>query len=423
MTSDNERQGTAAAPASPDPTGFGIVLTGGGARAAYQVGVLLGILRIRRELGAPSKPPFDIYTGTSAGAINAAILASRADDFDAGVAHLFDMWRRIDAGQVYRTDASSLIRNAARWVAMFALGWALPDRWRRQPRSLLDNAPLERLLARNVRFNRLHEMVSSGQVRALAIGASSYSTGWHVTFFEGDATLQPWLRSQRMSQRTELMVAHLLASSAIPFVFPATQAVVQGRAEWLGDGTMRETAPIAPAIHLGARRLLVIGSDRRQESSPESPPSMEYPSLARVAGHALSSIFLDALATDVERASRINQALQELPERDRDGKPRRTVELLLIAPSLSLDEIAAKHVASLPRTIRALLSALGAACAHEPGQALASYLLFQAPFTRELMTLGEADALQKRDQIVRFFGWSIDKQPASQGSAPEGKTA
>lgn len=416
MTIANEQPHPAAGPVPPQAAGVGIVLTGGGARAAYQVGVLLAIVRIRRELGAPSTPPFGIYTGTSAGAINAATLASRSDDFDAAVAHLFEMWRRVSAGQVYRTDASSLIKSGARWLAMFALGWAMPARWRKQPRSLLDNAPLARLLARNVRFNRLHEMVSSGQVRALAVCASSYSSGWHVTFFEGDASLQPWVRSQRLSQRTELDVAHLLASSAIPFVFPATQVDVQGRPEWLGDGTMRQSAPIAPAIHLGARRVLVVGAGRMQEPLPLLPSSNEYPSVSQVAGHALSSIFLDALAADVERARRINQTLQMLPEGERDGTPLRPVELLLIAPSRRIDEIAAKHIASLPGTIRALLSALGAARAHEHGQALASYLLFEPPFTRELMALGEADAMQMRDEIARFFGWSRDAQEKARPS-------
>lgn len=389
----------------------GLVLTGGGARAAYQVGVLRAIARIRRECAPAAASPFEVFTGTSAGAINAVALASGADDFDGTVARLHDTWRGIAADQVYRTDAPGLVRSGAHWLALLALGWALPKAWRGRPRSFLDNAPLGRLLARTVRFDRLRALVDGGQVRAVALGASSYSSGWHITFYDTAAEIAPWTRSQRIARRTQLGPEHLLASSAIPFLFPAAPLQVDGHREWFGDGTMRQAAPIAPAIHLGAGRVLVIGAGRMQEPVPAHPVPGDYPSLARVAGHALSSIFLDALAGDVERAQRINRTLGMLQEQYLTHTPLRPVELLLIAPSERLDDIAGRHVGSLPRTIRALLGALGASHPREQSQALASYLLFETSFTSDLIALGERDAEAQRGEIVRFFGWGAPARP------------
>jgi NTE family protein len=386
----------------------GLVLMGGGARAAYQVGVLRALARIRREVGAPRGNPFGVIAGTSAGAINAAAIACQADRFDQAVAGLVKVWREFGAEQVYRADAFGVVRSGTRWLTMLTLGWALA-RWRRaSPRSLLDNRPLAELLARVIPFDRLPGLLNDGHLSALAITASSYSSGNHVTFCQTARPFEPWLRSQRVAVPASIGLEHLLASSAIPFVFPAVSLPVSGQAEWFGDGSMRQSAPISPAVHLGAERVLIVGAGRLQEPPGERRVGGPYPSLAQVAGHALSNIFLDALAVDIERAQRINRTLELLDPRVRARSPLRPLELLVIAPSQRLDDIAARHVESLPPAVRKLLRGIGVGQGNGGGRggaALASYLLFEAGFTRELIALGVADTMTRRDEVVEFFGW------------------
>lgn len=385
----------------------GLVLTGGGARAAYQVGVLKAIAQIRRDCGAPSHNPFPVITGTSAGAINAAALACRADDFDAGVHSLCEVWENFHAEQVYRSDSIGVIRTGAKWLTMMSLGWLIA-RWRRaKPRSLLDNEPLSMLLGRLVSTERLQLMMREGHLQALAVTASSYGSGLHVTFYESRSGIAPWVRSQRLAVRDTITVEHLLASSAIPFVFPAQALKIDGRTEYCGDGSMRQSAPISPAVHLGAQRILVIGAGRMHEPPGPRQGSSEYPSLAQIAGHALSNIFLDALAVDVERLQRINSTLKLLPPHALARTALRPIEVLVIAPSQRLDDLAAKHLGSLPAPVRAMLRGVGVSGKGEDarGAALASYLLFEADYTRELVALGVADTMKRRDEVVGFFGW------------------
>lgn len=388
----------------------GLLLTGGGARAAYQVGVLEAIADLRRACAGPAPGnPFSIITGTSAGAINAAALACNADDFDQAVRRIVSVWQDFQAHQVYQSDVLSVMRSGAKWLSLLSLGWVIA-KWRRlKPRSLLDNSPLEQLLREMVPLQRLPELVAQGHLQALAVTASSYSSGHHVTFFEGDTTLQPWVRSQRLAVRQRLTHEHLLASSAIPFVFPAMALDMQGRTEFFGDGSMRQTAPVAPAIHLGAERILVIGAGRIHEPRGQTETGVDhsYPSLAQIAGHAMSSIFLDALSVDVERIRRINQTLTLVPPEARQNSALRPVELLVISPSERLDQLAARHIDALPPAVRTMLGGLGvsSSASDVKGGALASYLLFEAPYTRELMKLGYADALRQQAEILRFFGW------------------
>jgi NTE family protein len=250
---------------TPDNATTGLVLTGGGARAAYQVGVLKAIARIRREVRAPRHNPFGVIAGTSAGAINAAAIACHADRFDLAVAGVVHIWRQFSAEQVYRADAFGVVRTGARWLTMLTLGWAIA-RWRRErPRSLLDNSPLAELLARVVQLERLPELLNAGHLSALAITGSSYSSGDHVTFCQTARPFAPWLRSQRTAVPCTIGLPHLMASSAIPFVFPAVRLPMEGHDEWFGDGSMRQSAPISPAVHLGAERILVIGAGRLNE--------------------------------------------------------------------------------------------------------------------------------------------------------------
>ncbi len=385
----------------------GLVLTGGGARAAYQAGVLHALVKLRREAGAdPRRNPFGVITGTSAGAINAAALACQADRFDAAASLLHRIWREMQSEQVYRADALGVIRSGAQWLTLMSLGWMIAQ-WRRAvPRSLLDNEPLAGLLARTIKFERLPRLLADGHLHAVAITASSYSSGEHVSFFQARGEQAPWTRSQRVAVETTLTVPHLLASSAIPFVFPASALPREDRQEWFGDGSMRQTAPLAPAIHLGARRLMIIGAGRMHEPPAEVPVSSPYPALAQVAGHALSGIFLDALLLDVERMERINHTLSLLPPEARAHTPLQPIEALVISPSQRLDDVAARHQHRLPAPVRGLLRGLGVSGHGQSarGAALASYLLFETAFTQELIALGEADLMARRDEVEAFFG-------------------
>ncbi|HEY2928670.1 patatin-like phospholipase family protein [Piscinibacter sp.] len=391
----------------PDAKTTGLILTGGGARAAYQVGVLDAVAHIRRSCDAPPDNPFPVIAGTSAGAINATALACRADDFDAAVAGLVHVWRHIHAEQVYRSDSIGVMRTGARWLSMMSLGWIIA-RWQRaRPRSLLDNSPLNTLLGKLIDTARLRQVMRDGQLQALAITASSYGSGMHVTFYDAVKDIVPWTRSQRIAVRSAIDVPHLLASSAIPFVFPAVPLNLEGHIEYFGDGSMRQSAPISPAVHLGAQRILVIGAGRMHEPAGERAGSGEYPNVAQIAGHALSNIFLDALAVDVERLQRINSTLSLLPAEARKMTSLRPIDVLVIAPSQRLDDIAAKHIGSLPAPIRALLRGVGVSGRGDEvrGAALASYLLFESPYTRELMKLGRTDTFARREEVMAFFGW------------------
>jgi len=385
----------------------GLILTGGGARAAYQVGVLDAVANIRRHSDAPATNPFPVIAGTSAGAINSTALACGADDFDNAVSGLVHIWRNFGAEQVYRSDSIGVIRTGARWLTMMSVGWMIARFRRARPRSLLDNSPLDALLARLIDTKRLKRMMQDGHVQALAVTGSSYGSGMHVTFYDAVKDIVPWTRSQRIAVKSEISIPHLLASSAIPFVFPAVPLVIDGHVEYFGDGSMRQSAPISPAVHLGAQRILVVGAGRMHEPRGARPASGDYPNVAQIAGHALSNIFLDALAVDVERLQRINSTLSLLPPEARANTSLRPIDVLVIAPSKRLDDIAAKHIGSLPAPIRALLRGVGVSGRGDDarGAALASYLLFEAPYTRELMALGRADTFARRDEVMAFFGW------------------
>lgn len=368
-----------------------LVLTGGGARAAYQVGVLAAI---REILPDPQRNPFPILCGASAGAINATVLACWADNFGVGVDNLRRTWAGFHAGDVYRADALGIAGTGARWLSAFTLGWLA----RQNPKSLLDNTPLRNLLEQRLDFARIDRAIASGALHSLSITCSGYASGHSVTFFQGHPELQAWSRTQRFGSRMQLTLDHLMASSAIPFIFPA----VRINREYFGDGSMRQLAPISPAVHLGAGRVLVIGAGR-MSSENERTLQESYPSLAQVAGHALSSIFLDSLYVDLERLTRINNTLSLIPEavRAEKGLTLRPIETLVISPSQRLDTLAAKHAQALPVAVRALLRGLGAM--NRRGGALTSYLLFEPEYTGALIELGYADTIMRKSEVLQFL--------------------
>ena len=388
-------------------TKTGLVLTGGGARAAYQVGVLLALHEMGQQHLLP-KNPFQIICGTSAGAINAAVLASRADDFANAVDTLNQVWGQFRVDQVYKSELSDMLGAGARWLSLFSLGWWLRMREFR-PRSLLNNQPLAELMQQHIPLNRVNSLIAQGSLDAFAITASSYSTGEHVTFYQSRQAVRPWVRTQRLALQTEITHAHLLASSSIPFIFPPVPLNTSQGFGYFGDGAMRQTAPLSPAIHLGADRILAIGVGRSSETkSALATPGANAadPSLAQVAGHALTTIFLDTLLADIERMQRLNQLLQGVNLASQAaGTHYRPIDVLHLSPSESLDEIASRHARALPASVRLLLKIMGEDVNSPAGQGrvLVSYLLFDAGFTRELIALGKKDAWAQQKQLVEFF--------------------
>lgn len=367
-----------------------LILTGGGARAAYQVGVLAAIREIR---GARAGNPFPILCGTSAGAINATALAAAAADFSGGVRRLTKIWRNFHVDQIYRADPAAIVGAGLRWGSALVFGWAV----RQTPRSLLDNSPLAALLERVIDFPAIGRAIAAGHLHAVSVTASGYTSGQNLAFFEAAPGVQPWRRAQRIGVREPLGVDHLLASSAIPFVFPA----VRINREYFGDGSMRQLAPISPAIHLGADRILAIGAGRMAEEGRQRADA--YPSPAQIAGHALASIFLDSLAGDLERLQRINATLEAFTptQRAAAGVPLRPIETLVISPSRRLDAIAGHHRAALPRLLRTVLRGIGVM--RREGSMLLSYVLFEPGFTRALIDLGYSDTVARRAEVADFL--------------------
>ena len=377
----------------------GLVLSGGGARAAYQVGVLHQLAKwFEQENKREFDFPFKILCGTSAGAINAAALACAGRNFYQSTDRMLKVWENFSSDQVFRSDSLGIIRTGARWLSALSIGWML----RKRPKCLLDNSPLSHLMHELLHFRRLDEALENGTIHALAVTASSYSSGRSVTFFQTQKAIESWARTQRVALPDRITVEHLLASAAIPFVFPAVKLNIEGQMEHFGDGSIRQLAPISPAIHLGANRVMVIGSSQSDKDHTQRVEIQNaYPSLAQIAGHAMASIFLDSLSIDIERLSRVNKTLGLLPPEMATKTTLKPIELLVISPSERIDEIAARHTQDLPRPVRTLLSALGATEAS--GSSLASYLLFEANYTRELIRMGIADTIAKKDAVYEFF--------------------
>jgi NTE family protein len=372
---------------------LGLVLTGGGARAAYQVGLLSWLARRYPELRIP------VLTGASAGAVNAAQLASHTGTFAEAVQELRALWGGLSPDQVFRVNAGSLVRNVGRWGARLVSGGS---RVAPQVRGLVDTTPLRAFLERalsaedgdlpGIRYN-----LERDTLKAIGISTTSYSSGRSMVWIQGDA--QPWQRPQRHSVRSELSVDHVMASAALPIFFPA---VAIGR-DWYGDGSIRSAAPLSPALHLGAGRLLAVSTRHRRSGAPGRRDTRRYPAPAQVAGVLLNSIFLDLIDQDALRLERFNRLIERLPEHERSEMRR--IDLLVMRPSQDLGRLARRYEPRLPHAFRFLTRGLGTREAGSPD--VLSMLMFQSDYLTRIMEMGEEDAEARADEISAFIEPSL----------------
>jgi NTE family protein len=370
-----------------------LILPGAGARGAYQVGVLKAVAEF---LPRRARNPFNVISGASAGAINAAVLASRAANFEAAVADMLSVWSNFSVNQVYRADALTLLRSSLHWLATVVTGGVIVPR----PKALLDNEPLRELLARRISFPRIGTALERGHLDALVVTASAYTSARSVSFYQASETVASWQRVRRIGRQAEITLDHLMASAAVPFLF----APVRVGSEFYGDGSMRHQAPLSSAIHLGADRLLVIGvRDEHPDPEPAADAKESPPSLVQVAGYMLDTLFMDGIYSDIERVSRINSILEatQLKRIPRRSGFLREIDTMLIVPSEDIRDIAARHVSELPRALRTLMRGIGAL--NPNGMQFISYLLFESGFTSDLIELGYRDARMAEDDIRAFL--------------------
>ncbi|HEY1991465.1 MAG TPA: patatin-like phospholipase family protein, partial [Gammaproteobacteria bacterium] len=340
-------------------------------------------------------------SGTSAGAINAALIACHAQDFRHGVAYLDHVWREISSEKVFKIGAWNALKTSMTWLSTLLSG----GMDRHKPISLLDNAPLRELLKEHIPFERLEEGIDAGALDALAITASGYTSARSITFYQGKRSLQPWHRTRRLGQPVELTLDHVMASVALPVIFPATRI---GR-EFFGDGSMRQSAPLSPVVHLGADRVLVIALRNEQPNRlPLEEEQVPYPSLGQVAGYLLDTLFMDSIYGDLERLQRINNTVSRISGQA-DGQPLKMIDTLVITPSEDIRDIAQRHKREFPASVRFLLRGVGGL--NRSGSQLLSYLLFEGKYCRDLIDLGVRDAQAQREKLLAFLhGEWVDQQ-------------
>lgn len=384
-----------------------LVLMGGGARTAYQAGALRAIAAMQAlQDNAAHTFPFPILVGTSAGALNASFLAARAAQGLAAFESLAQFWLTLRSHDVYALEVArwtTPLVGRSKIVAALSLG-----RQARSHGAVLSNMPLVNTLHRAIALSQVDDALLGNHLHALAVTASSYSTGVHWTFCHtlDDTHRQVWNRPGRRSEFQPITIEHLIASSAIPLIFPSTALWVDGRREFFGDGSMRQISPLSPALHLGAAKVLAIGVGQPQRSGFAGGANKLQPSLGSILGHAMASVFHDTLLADVQQAQRVNATLRELPREIRAVMPYRSVEVMALQPSESLDDYAQAFANELPVTTRKALTGLGAL--RGGGAALASYLLFEPGFVKALMDLGERDAYARKAELLAFLAHTGD---------------
>jgi NTE family protein len=375
-----------------DPKKVGLILSGGGARAAYQVGVLKAIQKI---VPRDTINPFDIIAGTSAGAINGVALASYAENYRIGIRHLERIWSNFSPEQIYRTDFWGVSSCLGRLARTTLIG----RRYKHDRVSLLDSAPLRELLGEVIQFDNIQKAIDNGALHAMCVTGSGLESGESVSFFQGHYSITNWQRHRRIGYRARVTLDHLMASSAIPMVFPS----VKINEEYYADGAVRQLAPISPALHLGAEKVLVIGVSGAAHKRKERIALTGYPTPAKVMGHMLNAAFLDSMETDVERLQRINRTVSMIPEnvRKKHGMELKPIDLLEISPSQSLDDIAGRHAHELPQAIKLFFG--GSGNTSRNGSGILSYLLFSSGFCKDLIALGYKDGMERREEIEEFF--------------------
>jgi len=379
-----------------------LVLMGGGARTAYQVGVLRALASILKSQPDKAKQfPFQLLIGTSAGAINAACLAAWATKGLPAFDQLAQFWGDLRSSDVYRLNISPWVR-----FNRFAIALSL-SRHARANGAILDNTPLADTLRKGIALDGIEEALRTRTINALAVTGSSYTSGVHWTFCHTakDEPFRGWARPGRRGDYTPITIEHLMASSAIPFLFPATALPVNGQHEFFGDGTMRQSTPLSPALQLGAKNILVVGVGQPERPGLGRPSVAQTPvhgpTLGSIAGHAMASVFHDTLQADVEQTQRVTETLKQLPRESASALPYRAVNVLAIAPTQSLDALAQAHIKELPTATRHALSGLGVL--NGGGGVLASYLLFEPGFVQTLIGMGESDAYARKADILEFF--------------------
>ncbi|KPP97525.1 patatin-like phospholipase family protein [Marinobacter sp. HL-58] len=368
----------------------GVVLTGGGARAAYQVGVLRAIA----DMYPDWSHPFNVIIGTSAGAINAMAVAGNRGLFRHNIDHLEKVWSELTMERVFRADTISLMRsfsNIARKLVSSPIESG--------PVSFLNNSPLRKLLEKEIDLDNIRKTIREGHIDAVGLNACGYSTGQNICFFEGKEGLEGWSVGQRGGARTELSVSHIMASSAIPTLFRP----VKINREYFGDGVTRQMAHISPALRLGASKVLVIGVSANAMCPPHRPEKPGIPTLTQVLAHVFNGMFLDTLDYDIDRSRLINQLLELIPEQrlKESGLDLSPVDILEISPSEPINDLAMKYIDAMPLVLRRLTGASDTAPFSSAN--LASFLLFDKRFCRDLIELGYRDGQSHARQIERFF--------------------
>ncbi len=367
----------------------GLVLTGGGARGAFQAGAVRAISEIAADSGRSR--PLSIITGCSAGAINATYVSAHIDRPEE-IARLADFWGNLRSDQVFRSDARSLSKIGVRWLFDLAFGGL---RRRVGIKSLLDTQPLRELITQRIPFQNIPEQLRAGHLDALEVHATDYSTSANVSFVSQHVEHEPWERINRLSVSTTIGVEHVMASSSIPLFFPP--AIVEGR--YFGDGSLRNTAPLSPAIHLGAERLIIVGVRMTQTIDYHRQLPVK-PTVARILSMILNAVFMDAVDTDLERLTRINRTVGLVPAEDRSSSGLRPIEFVYIRPNIDVGRMAANFYDRLPDSLRYLLRGLGSA---EEASELVSYLLFHEEYCGTLVNLGYESAMAMRPEITRIF--------------------